>query len=134
MIAKDFICYNIAMMDSLLIGQLHATYPLIFKEKIAIECDNGWYSLLDKLCKNIMKISPTNPPYATQVKEKFGGLRFYVQGGQRVADRLVIDAQEKSYSVCEICGKKGKTLMRGIWLKTLCPHHAKEMKYKKIIE
>lgn len=46
------------------------------------ECGDGWFNLIDKLCSDITKICEKNKKknievIAVQVKEKFGGLRFY---------------------------------------------------------
>ena len=40
-----------------------------------MECDDGWFELLDELSE---KLEPYNV-VASQVKEKFGGLRFYIE-------------------------------------------------------
>jgi hypothetical protein len=43
------------------------------------ECGNGWYNIIDKLCSDIKNVIGNKDinVVATQVKEKFGGLRFY---------------------------------------------------------
>ena len=45
------------------------------------EIDNGWYSLLNSLCEEIMQVYNKHSYQPNinvdQVKEKFGGLRFY---------------------------------------------------------
>ena len=64
-------------------------------------------------------------PVASQIKEKFGGLRFYVNGGnQRVWD-ILSTIEDLSYHVCEECGtmKNVRTYTCG-WHKTLCNEHA----------
>lgn len=55
----------------------------------------------------------------TQVKEKFGGLRFYYHD---VVDHPEIDEiEERSESVCETCGAPGRGIVRpGGWLVTAC--------------
>lgn len=64
-------------------------YPIIFKEyggditktcmAWGLECGDGWFTLLNKACKAIQKTCDKyNIEFtAEQVKEKFGGLRFY---------------------------------------------------------
>jgi hypothetical protein len=54
-----------------------------------------------------------------QVKEKYGGLRFYVNGGNVDTDKLISEAEALSYEICEVCGKKGKPNEDG-WISTLC--------------
>ena len=62
---------------------------------------------------------------ATQVKEKYGTLRFYYNGGDDTIDGMVRMAEAMSAVTCETCGASGKTLYGG-WIRTLCKTHAKE--------
>lgn len=66
-----------------------------------------------------------NLPTIAQVKEKFGGLRFYVDGGTEEMHNYINFAEAMSVHVCEICGAPGKTDGAG-WVKTLCEKHHKE--------
>ena len=61
----------------------------------------------------------------SQVKEKFGTLRFYYSGGDDYISGLVSMAESMSAATCEECGKPGRTNSGG-WLRTLCEEHAKE--------
>lgn len=61
---------------------------------------------------------------AVQVKEKFGGLRFYYEGGDEYINGLSAMAESMSYVTCETCGKPGKSTSDG-WIRTLCEEHAK---------
>lgn len=120
---------------------LCAKYPEIFKDRrgdmqATAMCwgfpGDGWYKILDDLCAGIMAISTAAgvpPPVASQVKEKYGGLRFYDAGCPIVIwtefDRLVGLAEELSYKTCELCGDPGKP-RNGGWILTLCDKHYKE--------
>jgi hypothetical protein len=64
-------------------------------------------------------------PVASQVKEKFGGLRFYVNGATEKHYNYITFAESMSYRTCEVCGAPGKTYTDG-WHTTLCETHAKE--------
>ena len=78
------------------------------------ECGNGWEPLIRRLSA---RLGPD--VVATQVKEKWGGLRFYVDGATD-ADHAAIDAAEReSYVTCEECGEAGRERNDG-WIKTLC--------------
>ncbi len=85
------------------------------------ECNNGWYDLLDALCSSIKHVyESNNVPLdikVDQIKEKMGTLRFYATPGgpenvQMEVDKLIADAQRKSETICEECGKPG-TLLTG---------------------
>jgi len=58
-------------------------------------------------------------PSASQVKEKFGTLRFYMTSGTEEMYNLIHEAEEKSGTICEDCGKPGK-IRHGGWIRTLC--------------
>lgn len=62
---------------------------------------------------------------AQQVKEKFGGLRFYYDGGDEYIHGLVAMAESMSYVTCEVCGSPGRVYTDG-WHATLCDKHAAE--------
>lgn len=62
---------------------------------------------------------------ATQIKEKFGTLRFYYHGGDDYIRGLEAMADSMSAVICEDCGKPGK-LRTGGWVRTLCEDHAHE--------
>jgi len=62
-------------------------------------------------------------PVAVQIKEKFGGLRFYVQAATDKHYNYISFAESMSYRTCEECGAPGKTYTDG-WHKTLCDIHA----------
>ncbi len=123
-------------MNKRLQQKLYDKYPSIFVQKDlpmsqtcmcwGITCGNGWYRLLDTLCSNIVNHMKYQPPddhlndvQAVQVKEKFGGLRFYYDGGDNVVRGLVDMTESMSYYTCEDCGNPG-VLRKGGWLRTLC--------------
>ncbi len=57
-----------------------------------------------------------------QIKEKFGGLRFYARTptGTRYEIRGMIQmAEAMSVTICDSCGNKGKTRNHA-WRRTLC--------------
>jgi hypothetical protein len=68
-------------------------------------------------------------PVAVQVKEKYGTLRFYYDGGDLYIDGLANMAESISAVTCEVCGNPGK-LVGGGWVRTLCKTHAEEQNYE----
>ena len=61
---------------------------------------------------------------AVQVKEKFGGLRFYTNGCDDAVYAMISMAESMSVRTCEVCGNPGK-VRHGGWISTLCDEHAK---------
>lgn len=68
-------------------------------------------------------------PTLVQVKEKFGGLRFYYDGGNATINAYVEFAEGMASRTCEVCGSPGKSRNTG-WIKTLCDKHHKEREEK----
>jgi hypothetical protein len=58
-----------------------------------------------------------------QVKEKFGGLRFYVGSATEAVHARIAQAEGESYRTCDECGKPGR-LRGGGWLRTRCDEHS----------
>ena len=87
-----------------------------------IECNNGWYDLIRNLCLEIKKLEVPKEFKTTQVKEKFGGLRFYVSSETDEINKLIDQAEMKSYKVCEDCGSEEDVTSEGRpnWVSTLC--------------
>lgn len=54
------------------------------------------------------------PCRASQVKEKFGTLRFYMTSQTPEMDKIIEKACRKSAKTCEECGKPGKVVGRGV--------------------
>jgi hypothetical protein len=103
-------------MNSELQDKLISKYPHQFKGLDYIECDDGWYDLLDKLCylvqnelsRRISLKEPLEYFCWIQIKEKFGGLRAYAGGSNDYIHGLIAMAESMSYSICEYTGEKGK--------------------------
>jgi hypothetical protein len=81
----------------------------------------------DEIMKNDQR--PVTPKVGwirvQQIKEKFGGLRFYYDGGDLYIDGLVSMAESWAGQTCETCGNKGQQ-RHGGWIRTLCDAHEDE--------
>ena len=134
-------------MKELFVTELYNKYPSLFSLKdnktepigvYSIECDDGWFDILSNLCwmiaqqerniegNNKYLISQNREPVEyepfrfTQIKEKFGGLRFYInEGSKEVYDRIT-EAEKLSYETCEVTGNPGKLRTDIGWYLTLC--------------
>ena len=119
-------------------AQLYERFPKMFTgEDIGLWVGKGWQPIVMALCANIQwHIDHSNTPVeqvvVTQIKEKFGGLRFYYDGGNQYISGLVSLAETWADHTCEMCGDKG-TARRGGWIKTLCDHHEieRQAEYKR---
>lgn len=118
-----------------LVDKLQNDFPQIFQDlwgdnmttcmAYGITCCDGWYDLIHKLCSDIMVLDPGPNFKVTQVKEKFGGLRFYVSGADEdkwlVIGPLIRDAENDSYKICEHCGTREEvTVNKRGYIQTLC--------------
>jgi hypothetical protein len=92
--------------------------------KDAKDCvGKGWHPLIDKLYDK-----KPRGVYVVQVKEKFGGLRFYIGSAPMEYHKIITNIEKKSYTICEYCGAKGKYVEIGRWIKTLCDKCKEENK------
>lgn len=76
-------------------------------EQIAY-CGKGWYWILEELDQKLLKLDPNYK--IIQVKEKFGGLRYYFETeATDVLREIMYDCQEQAYlkasATCMDCGK-----------------------------
>lgn len=105
----------------------------------------GWWPIIERLSSSIqhhidwtidrnrrdiddaepepLKVCPQ--VIVVQVKEKFGGLRFYYEGGNEYVAGLVSMAESWADIACEECGGIGKKRDGG-WVRTLCDVHEAE--------
>jgi hypothetical protein len=113
-------------MDNFLIsiGGLENGYftdRAVITDSYFFECDAGWYSIIKDLIEKLIEIGWDKQ--VMQVKEKFGGLRFYANSLPEGGSELIRDAENKSFETCEICGEPGEIIKNSGWLKCLCDKH-----------
>lgn len=82
-----------------------------------VECRSGWYGIIEDLLEKLSKYPDVR---ICQIKEKFGGLRVYVDGGDDEVYRLIDEAESKAYNTCEVTGEPGKLRSDLGWIRTLC--------------
>ena len=133
--------------------RMEETYPKMFAEPYGgFAVSMGWWPILEKLCANIQSHTnwknstrerllkdnthnqtiPDEVPQVTvnQIKEKFGGLRFYYSGGDEQVSGMVRMAEAWADVACEECGAIG-TRRSGGWIRTLCDTHEAEYQARK---
>jgi hypothetical protein len=118
------------------VNYLKEVYPELYKDKKygGFAVGDGWFDIINMMSRNIqshLRWKPEVPPVEVQqVKEKFGTLRFYYQGGDDYIRGLTSMAEAMSEVTCQECGKPGK-LRQGGWMVTLCDQHYEEREIKK---
>lgn len=128
--------------------QMEETFPLMFTQPYGgFAIGEGWYPIVEDLCYLIQNridgvksrrayLLANNPhnyeipediPQVVvhQIKEKFGGFRFYYEGGDDYISGLVAMAEQWCSRSCEQCGSRG-THRTGGWMRTLCDRHEAE--------
>ncbi len=105
-------------------------YPLTCRNLKYIECGEGWLPLVNDVCRIIehhIAILPKEEQEkvtATQIKSKFGELRFYMTLPSLPYIRGIIDLAEIiSRRTCEECGAFARSCEINHWIWTLCEEH-----------
>ena len=91
--------------------KLYNDFPELFYKLIAdkdyISCPDGWFDMIYDLSNQINNLKPKELTYeVTQVKIKFGGLRYYMTRTTPEMNELITQFENKSYDICGSCGKE----------------------------
>jgi hypothetical protein len=133
-------------MSPELADKLIEQYPEQFKNLKYLECDDGWYEILSRLCYIVNNRldykkrlnEPLESFYWSQIKEKFGGLRAYCYGADEYIRGAIDMAESVSCITCEVTGEKGKVRYKKFdengqpipaWVRTLCDNEATKEGY-----
>ncbi len=120
--------------------EIFSKCPTIFRHRfdgpdknlrwLGFRCGDGWFDLILELSINLEKIVKTEQiehgltgkylPWVVQIKEKFGGLNYYMSFENDEMSDLIIAAAQRSETICENCGKPGKTRNFSGWCVTEC--------------
>lgn len=99
--------------------------------RIGAGVNPGWVPLVDELHAKVLEIDPD--VVVDQVKEKFGGLRYYFstekEGANKTLQDLAWEYETRSFHTCEVCGETEGTVNDSFghgWVNTLCPTHAEQ--------
>jgi hypothetical protein len=121
-------------------SRMESTYPEMFVNPYGgFAVGAGWWPIIEALCRQIQhhvkwkqeqlekygRGEGCETVTVAQIKEKFGGLRFYYDGGDNVVDGMVRMAESWADHSCEECGAPGKRRSGG-WVRTLCDEHEAE--------
>jgi len=95
------------------------------RESVQDAVCRGWRPLVGRLYDSLLAAGWDGR--LLRVKEKFGGLRFYVEREPPEVRRLIHAAMDESLRACEVCGAAGEGVVRESgWRNTLCAIHASD--------
>ena len=119
--------------------EIIAKYPKIFKPYNGNpnNCNwhgvpSGWLPVIDKLCACIQHYIDFHVSYTkdgqykpqqvtcSQMKEKFGGLRFYTDGHDEVVEGMIKMAEHLCDYTCQDCGSEEDLGITSGWISILC--------------
>lgn len=92
------------------------------------EVEDGWeplvrYALteIEAERQRLLKSEPEKADFrVSQIKEKFGGLRIHLWGGNERVRAIINHAEWASFTICEMCGTTSGITVAGGWIKALC--------------
>jgi hypothetical protein len=140
-------------MDQKLEEQLCKDFPNLFADKngdprttamcFGFECGNGWSGIIRRLAEKLepLCIKSKNEmtkeelkwygggPRASQVKEKYATLRFYMTIETDEMSKYIRRAEKESEVTCEQCGRPGECRGNN-WVYTACLEHTKDIDKK----
>tara|TARA_R100000655_G_scaffold69365_2_gene107600 strand:+ start:6079 stop:6501 length:423 start_codon:yes stop_codon:yes gene_type:complete len=131
--------------------EIFSKCPVIYRHRFAdnqlglrwlgFRCGDGWFELILELSLGIEKLinkqqvehrlDENQLPYVVQVKEKFGGLNFYMSAQNDEISALIHNAAKRSEKICEQCGEPGKTRNLDGWCYTECVSCCRERLIKR---
>ena len=119
--------------------EIIAKYPKIFEDYQGNPgrvnwhgVPEGWLPVIDKLCACIQHYIDYHVSYTkdgqykpaqvtcSQMKEKFGGLRFYTDGHDEVVEGMIKMAESMCDDKCQDCGSEEDLGMTSGWITVLC--------------
>jgi len=118
---------------------LFKKYPILYSEEDVnsksllfngFNCLDGWYNIIDRLSNTLENLNNIDKRciHATQIKEKFGILRFYYTHDNTWTDKqfeevnnIIRRYENMSSHICEKCGsEEGKRISNNGWIMIRC--------------
>jgi len=112
--------------------KLFHEFPVLFMESYGskpktplnywgVECGDGWFQLIHSVSALLSRHNPKIQ--VEQVKEKFAGLRLYLNHYDQYAGGVVSMAEHLSFQICEACGAPGIKRDQEGYFSTTCDKH-----------
>jgi hypothetical protein len=88
------------------IERIVAEFPELFPQQHWSGIPEGWYNLVRELCLATRNLNENRSEKIAvyQIKDKFGGLRFYTSSCPDELHDLISEAERRSYAICPQCG------------------------------
>lgn len=106
---------------------LRSACPTIFSgDTISVGGGHGWFDLIMECSLKLEALNVTLPEderfTVAQIKEKFGGLRYYLDGKpNEQAYAIIQEAENKADKTCAQCGSEKNVHTRSDrWVYTIC--------------
>lgn len=94
----------------------------IERPRCGFDCPTGWENLVRHLIEDLIELGWDKDLH--QVKEKFGGLRFYVGETTEQMQDMINMAESRSFEICQKCGSDtGVQQAMGYWIGYYCKEH-----------
>ncbi len=103
--------------------------PPKIKSNGFLQIGNGWFGLVKELIEDCIALGWNKE--ICQIKEKFGGLRFYINSAPDEVLTRIREAEERSYKICEATGNPGELRKDIGWYRTLCEEEYEKIKKEK---
>jgi hypothetical protein len=111
------------------LDELIDLHPILQNVVCGVEVPDGWVAVIHDLATKLEKVCPNL--VVTQVKTKFGHLRFYYDNWDlresltEEIDRLIEEAEQATYLSCDACGQaiSKEVADRRVWGPALCQAH-----------
>lgn len=116
------------------INNLKQKFQFVKCPRYNISVGEGWRNIVENLCQQILELNPPEQFQVSQIKEKFGGLRFYWNGHSELKEdlkaqitSLIRKAESEAYKTCQDCGNPGVICRKPSgWIFVACENHQKE--------
>ena len=105
-------------------------------DEFGIETKPGWNNLIWELSLSIQQYCKNSDlkVKVVQVKQKGGGLRYYISGEQNdIIWGMIQFAESYSFNICEICGEHFARTNKQNYVQTRCHKHTREISKTKSV-
>lgn len=100
-----------------------------FPISYGFECGAGWDDIITRCTEDIAALDTSKTLKVFQIKEKFGGLRYYIEFTDHSSYEFVKaiynrinQAEAEAWKTCENCGSTTEISTKSVnhWIRTLC--------------